>query len=56
MLQGKKTFIVATGMLAYGITLILQGQQETGIAMIMNGLGFAGLRVGVGNGKTPPIQ
>lgn len=46
-LQGKKTYIIAVGMIVYGLTLLIQGQQEQGIKVIMEALGLGALRSGV---------
>lgn len=46
-LCGKKTYIIAGCMVAYGIGLLLQGQQEQGFQVIMNALGLGALRAGV---------
>ena len=45
--SGKKTYIVAICMVAYGVALILQGQNDQGIIVILNALGLGGLRAGV---------
>lgn len=46
-LSGKKTYIIALCMVVYGVGLILQGQQEQGIKVIMEALGLGALRAGV---------
>ena len=48
-LTGKKTYIVAVLMIGYGVALILQGQTEQGIAIILSALGLGALRSGITN-------
>lgn len=55
MLSGKKTYLVAAGIVLYnifGMFLSANGMEggiatETGVQGIMYGLGFAGLRAGI---------
>lgn len=48
-LKGKKTYIVAAGMVLYAILGIVLGQitPDQGVLLILQGLGFAGLRHGI---------
>jgi hypothetical protein len=46
-LSGKKTYIIAACMVAYGIALYLQGQQEQALKVIFEALGLGALRAGV---------
>lgn len=47
MLSGYKTYIVAVLMAGYGVALILQGQSDQGVQVILNALGLGFLRNGV---------
>jgi hypothetical protein len=51
MLQGRKTYIVALVMIIYGVAGVLLGKLGTNDAyeLILQALGFAALRNGVGN-------
>lgn len=46
-LSGKKTYIVAICTIIYGVGLILNGQTDQGVQVILGGLGLGGLRAGV---------
>jgi hypothetical protein len=46
-LKGKKTYIVAVCMIFSGLGLILNGQTQEGILVILNALGLGALRAGV---------
>jgi|TARA_R100001530_G_scaffold135833_1_gene114121 hypothetical protein len=44
ILQGKKTYIAAAGLILTGIYNCIEGNYEVGIESILAGLGFLGLR------------
>lgn len=46
-LSGKKTYVVSACMVIYGLGLIINGQTEQGISVILGALGFGALRAGV---------
>jgi hypothetical protein len=47
MLSGYKTYLIGTAIVAYGVALLWQGQNEQGMSRIMEGLGLIFLRQGV---------
>ena len=49
-LQGKKTYLVAAGMLAYAILGYLLYGTPINVQNVLNALGLAALRAGVANG------
>lgn len=51
MLDGKKTYIIAIGIVAAAAGAFMQGQIDlaTALNQVLTGLGFAALRYGVAN-------
>lgn len=52
-LPGKKTHIVAAGIVLSGVGAFLSGEAslQEAVIMVLNGLGFSALRIGVKKGE-----
>jgi uncharacterized membrane protein YiaA len=58
-LEGYKTYIAALGLVCLGIYQLTQGETESGIKTIAQGLGLLGLRSaisGVAGPTAPPLK
>jgi len=51
--KGKKTYLVAAGMIVYAVLGMQLGQldQDTTVQLILQALGFTGLRLGIAKGS-----
>jgi len=51
--KGKKTYFVAAGMIVYAVLGMQLGQidQDTTVQLILQALGFTGIRLGIAKGR-----
>ena len=57
LLDGKKTFLAAAGLLGLAVFQVSQGQYDTAVGTFLAALGAAGLRHAIAKGPTiPPVS